>query len=332
MPYLASCPLSRPLRSFLFGLVLGLLALLGFLVTLAPRPVAAQDAPSAGTTAPTGESFEGHFVVARHGRGRPMIVIPGLTSGGAVWDGLVARYAATHEVHVLTLAGFAGVPAIDTPRFLEAERDAIVRYVRARGLDRPILVGHSLGGFLALWVAATAPELAGPVVAVDGVPWLVALGDTTATPERMQPQAAMVRQMYASLSPEQMAVQGRMALVAMMRDTTRLAEAVAWSRTSDPATAGRAVAEMLTTDLRDRVGAIRSPVLLVAAAGDVPAAQHEAVRARYRAQVAAVRDHRVVVADARHFVMLDAPDFLFATMDAFLTDVAARAPRVEAGR
>lgn len=272
--------------------------------------------------APTGESFEGHFVVQRHGQGRPMILIPGLTSGGAVWDGVVARYAGTHELHVLTLAGFAGAPPIDADRYLEAERDAVIRYIRDRKLDRPILVGHSLGGFLAFWVAATAPELVGPIVAVDGVPYLVALGDSTATPASMQPQADMIAQMYASLSAEQLATQGRMALLGMMRDTTRLAEASEWSRTSHPATAGRAVAGMLTTDLRGQVAAIRTPVLLVAAGGDLPVAQHDAVRRVYGAQVAAVPVHRVVVAPARHFVMFDAPDFLFSAMDTFLAEHA----------
>ena len=298
--------------------------------TLAPSPRQLGAQSPISTAAPAGESFEGHFVVQRHGQGRPMILIPGLTSGGAVWDGLVARYAGTHELHVLTLAGFAGAPPIDAARYLEAERDAVIRYIRERDLDRPILVGHSLGGFLAFWIGATAPELVGPIVAVDGVPWLVALGDSTATPASMQPQADMIAQMYASLSADQLATQGRMALLAMMRDTTRLTEATGWSRTSHPATAGRAVAEMLTTDLRDSVAAIRTPVLLVAAAGDMPVAQHEGVRRVYEAQVAAVPVHRVVVAPARHFVMFDMPDFLFSTMDAFLAEHAMRA--TEAGR
>ena len=37
-----------------------------------------------------------------------------------------------------------------------------------------VMVGHSLGGFLALWVAATAPDAVGPIVAVDGVPYKTA--------------------------------------------------------------------------------------------------------------------------------------------------------------
>lgn len=322
MPRHTARPLISPLAT---ALLLG-----SGVLTPAPAPLAAQRAPTAAAapaTAAGGESFHGLFTVERHGKGRPMILIPGLTSGGSVWDGLVERYSDRYELHVLTLAGFAGVPPTSAPHFLAAERDGIIRYIREQGLERPVLVGHSLGGFLSFWVAASAPDLVGPVVAVDGVPFLVALNDTTATAASMGAQAASVRQMYASLTPDQMAMQGRMALAGMMRDTTHLAEAVEWSRTSDPVTAGRAVAEMLTTDLRDSVAAIRAPVLLIAAGGNLPDEQRETVRPVYEAQVARVPDHRVVVADAGHFVMYDAPDFLFRTMDDFLGSAAGGASR-----
>lgn len=302
------------------------------LLAAGTAPAGAQSAPTPPppATAPAGESFEGRFVVERHGSGRPMILIPGLSSSGDVWRGAVERYAGSYELHVLTLAGFAGVPPVepeDGAHFLEGQRDAIIRYVRARGLERPVLVGHSLGAFLAFWIAASAPDLAGPVVAVDGVPYLVALMDSTATPERMRPQAEATVAMFRSLTPDQMAAQGRLAVMGGITDSAHHGTAIGWSRTSDPATVGRAVAEMLTTDLRESVAAIRAPVLLVGAVGALPAGQRDGARRAYEAQVARVRDHRVVTADARHFVMLDAPDFLFTTMDEFLARHTADATR-----
>lgn len=265
------------------------------------------------------------FVVERHGQGRPVILIPGLMSSGRVWDGAVQRYADRHELHVLTLAGFAGVPPIGAPHFLDAERDAIIRYIRERRLDRPVLVGHSLGAFLALAVASAAPELVGPIVAVDGVPFLTTLGDSTLTPDRVRPQAEAARAMYASLTAEQLGIQGRAAALTMTTDSTHAAMVASWSRASDPSTIGQAVAEMMTTDLRETVAAIRTPVLLVAAAefARTPE-QREAVRASYARQIARVPEGRVVLAErARHFVMLDDPAFLFGLMDGVLAGAAA---------
>ena len=74
------------------------------------------------------------------------------------------------------------------------------------------------------------------------------------------------------------------------------------------------------SDLRSAVAAIRTPALLIGAAGfakDEAARQQAA--ATYEAQVAKVPEHQVVMAEhARHFIMLDDPAFLFATMDRFL--------------
>ncbi|HEU4629802.1 MAG TPA: alpha/beta hydrolase [Gemmatimonadaceae bacterium] len=274
-----------------------------------------RDAP-ADTAAP--------FTVTVTGHGRPMLLVPGLMSGGAVWDGVVARYRDRYELHVLTLAGFAGAPPLDSvqaPRFLAAERDAIIRYIRERRLDRPVLVGHSLGGFLALWVAADAPDLVGPVIAVDGVPYLMALGDSTMTPERARPQAGAIRAAYAAFTPAQVAVQTRLGAAQMTRDPARATTLEAWARTSDPATVGRAVAEMMTTDLRDSVAAIRAPVLLVGAGNGAAGDALVRVRASYERQLRRVPDARVVIAaDARHFVMWDDPAALTAAMDHFLGD------------
>lgn len=262
------------------------------------------------------------FAVTVTGHGRPMLLIPGLMSGGAVWDSVVAHYRDRYELHVLTLAGFAGVPPLDSvraPRFLAAERDAIIRYIRERKLDHPVLVGHSLGGFLALWIAADAPDLVGPVIAVDGVPYLMTLGDSTMTPDRARAQAEAGRAAYAAFTPAQVAVQTRFGAASMTHDTTRTAALEAWARASDPATIGRAVAEMMTTDLRDSVAAIRAPVLLVGAGDGATGEALERVRARYERQLRHVPHARVVIAaDARHFVMWDDPAFLLATMDDFL--------------
>ena len=259
------------------------------------------------------------FDVVRVGHGRPMILIPGLLSAGEVWSSAVERYRARFDMHVLTLAGFAGVPALRTDKYLEAERDAIIRYIRENRLEKPVLVGHSLGAFLAFWVAATAPELVGPIIAVDGVPYLPGLGDTSMTPAKANAQAAQFSAMAATFTSEQLGMQVAMVLRTQSRDSSHSAMGARWGRASDGATMGRAMAEMFTTDLRADVAAIRTPVLLIASGFDVADDRRERVLARYAAQVSRIPDRRVVMArNARHFVMLDDPQYLYSVMDEFL--------------
>lgn len=75
-----------------------------------------------------------------------MLLIPGLTSGGAVWDSTVDALKGDFQCHIFSLAGFAGqAPIVIDSAWLTRVRDAIVAYAKEKKLERPIIVGHSLG-------------------------------------------------------------------------------------------------------------------------------------------------------------------------------------------
>ncbi|MGC4074310.1 MAG: alpha/beta hydrolase [Nibricoccus sp.] len=82
------------------------------------------------------------FTVKVTGHGRPMILIPGLTCPGDVWDTTVEHFKDRYECHVLSLAGFGGSPAKPGP-VLEPARDELAAYIKSHQLVRPIIVGHS---------------------------------------------------------------------------------------------------------------------------------------------------------------------------------------------
>src|ERR1017187_10229929 len=114
------------------------------------------------------------FHVEITGHGRPMILIPGFASSGKTWDTTVAHYKDRYECHVLTLAGFAGEPRIEAP-FLETVRNDLAAYIREKKMDKPVIVGHSLGGVMALWLDEKQPDLVGPLVIVDSLPFLAGI-------------------------------------------------------------------------------------------------------------------------------------------------------------
>jgi N-formylmaleamate deformylase len=259
------------------------------------------------------------FSVKVSGTGRPMILIPGLSCGGDVWDGTVAHFKDHYECHVLTLAGFAGQPAIGTP-FLEQVRAGIAKYIGDQKLDHPIIIGHSLGGFMAFWVGATIPQQVGPIISVDGMPFLPALFNPDATPESARAFAEQYRSMYASKTPEQFMALNRSALVSMITDPKDVDAVDATSKKSDPQAVGEAFYELMTTDLRQPIKAIQTPVLLLGATAAIPDAQQRAVmEGGYRQEVAAIPNHQVVFAPkAKHFIQLDEPQFFYAQVESFL--------------
>src|SRR5206468_2702470 len=71
------------------------------------------------------------FAVKVTGSGKPMILIPGLACSGDVWDSTVAHFKDRYECHVLTLAGFAGQPALKgDAAFSDTIVKGIAKYAR----------------------------------------------------------------------------------------------------------------------------------------------------------------------------------------------------------
>lgn len=264
------------------------------------------------------------FTVEVTGSGPPMVLIPGLACNGSVWNSVVEHYQNRYRIHVITIKGFAGEPVVagsaagSVPLLPAVERD-LASYLREQGMRGTIVIGHSLGGFLAFALAADEPALVGKVISVDGLPFLGGLFDPSATAEGNKPQARALRDQLAASTPEQHAMQSRASL-AMMIKSPDLADRVAKdSGKSDPRTVGEAMYEVLTTDLRPRLPAVRAKTLLIGAGALVPEAARAQVVAIYQGQIAAIPNHRFVLArDARHFVMLDDPAFFFRTVDEFL--------------
>lgn len=86
----------------------------------------------------------------------PLVLIHGMTAGPAVWDAVLPLLAATRDVHTVTLPGHRGGAVITDPAaFTSADYVAAVEAeLDARGIERADLVGNSLGGWVALQLAA----------------------------------------------------------------------------------------------------------------------------------------------------------------------------------
>ena len=259
------------------------------------------------------------FSVEVVGHGRPMILIPGLTCGGDVWKTTVEHFKDRYECHVLTLAGFAGQPAIPAP-MLETVRNDIIAYISEKKLSHPIVIGHSLGGFLSFWIGATQPALVGPLVSVDGGTFLPSLMDPNASAQTAKASAEMTRKMMEEQTAEQFAANTRMFLSGMITDRKNVDSVAPTCAKSDPKAVALAVYELMTTDLRDEVARIQTPVLLIGSGATATTPEmKKTVQALYEGQVAKVPSHKVLLAEkARHFIMLDDASFLFSAVDDFL--------------
>lgn len=258
------------------------------------------------------------FTVKVTGTGRPVLFIPGLGCDGSIWDGTLAHLGGKVQAHVVSLAGFAGNPPLGKA-LVPTAREEIIEYVRHNHLDHPIIVGHSLGAFLAYWIAETAPDLIGGAVPVDGAPFFSAVFDPTATPEKVRPDVEQMAAGFAALAPDAFATRMSRFLGQMMSKPEDKQRVGALAGKSDPKTVADAIAFVFTTDLRPELGKIKVRVVLIIAdmKGQMP---RDGLVSTWNGLTAAI-PHRelVVIDDSRHFVMLDQPDAFYAALDRSLS-------------
>ncbi|MBW2457487.1 MAG: alpha/beta hydrolase [Deltaproteobacteria bacterium] len=261
------------------------------------------------------------FDVTVHGQGRPVVLIPGASCGPVVWESTVARLRDRYELHVLRLSGFAGRPAIEGP-LLATVRADLADYLATLAPNRPVVVGHSLGGFFAFAVAADHPERVGGAVVVDAVPAFgqqIAPGADAAAVGRV---ARSIHRGTRALSPDQFRDQVVASLAPMINDSGQARTIMDEAERSDPRAVADAMLELRLTDLREAVAQIVAPVLaVIPLQPELTPDQRSATQAWHSAQLAPIAHYRLVAfAGARHFVMVDAPDRFCGDMTRFLED------------
>jgi pimeloyl-ACP methyl ester carboxylesterase len=92
-----------------------------------------------------------------HGAGRPMILLHGGLGSGEMFGPILLALAERHQVIVVDLQGHGRTADIDRPLDVRLMADDIAALIDHLGLDRPDLVGYSLGGGVALHTAAKYP-------------------------------------------------------------------------------------------------------------------------------------------------------------------------------
>lgn len=254
------------------------------------------------------------------GQGPDVILIPGLASSREVWRPLATRLGATHRVHLVQLAGFAGEPwRHGDGAFVAPEVEALAAYIRQAGLDRPAVIGHSMGGLSGLLLAQSHPDLVGRLMTVDSLPFYSAMFGPSVTAEQAAPFAAQA--VAAILSSDDAAFESQQVQTAasLARDPATRQAMVRWSLDSDRHALASAMKDVMTTDARPGLAAMTTPVTALYASdadGGAPAALAEAVWTREYAALPGVRLIRVD--DARHFIMADQPARFDALVDDFL--------------
>ncbi|MHB1058395.1 MAG: alpha/beta fold hydrolase [Rhodanobacter sp.] len=257
----------------------------------------------------------GTLRVERHGdHGRPVILIPGLQGGPWVWQRTIEQLQRDHVVYAVTLAGFDGVPApADGGDLFDRADASLLQLIGQEKIVKPVLVGHSLGGTLALRFAGEHAGLVSGVVAVDGLPIFPGMERMAA--EQRQAMAGQMREKMAAATPQQFQAQslGYMRKIGVI-DPQLAARYAPMNARSDIKASAQYMAEDLAFDGRPGLKQANVPILEISPynAPDFsqpPMQFSEAQKvAYYQSLLANAPNAKVVsISPSRHFAMLDQP-------------------------
>src|SRR6516164_3478727 len=102
-----------------------------------------------------------------HGAGRPLILLHGGLGSGEMFGPILPALAERHQVIAVDLQGHGRTADIDRPIDIRLMADDIAALIDHLGLDRPDVVGYSLGGGVALLTAVRHPAKVGRLVAAS---------------------------------------------------------------------------------------------------------------------------------------------------------------------
>lgn len=282
--------------------------------------VAIAAATTSAATSAAQSQFQG-MQVEVIGEGRPLLMIPGLNSSAEVWRDTCQALQPGVQCHIVQLPGFAGQPPVLEDHWLESMRDRVLGYADHAKLQRPDLIGHSLGGLLGLELSIKAPDRFAHIIIVDSLPFLGGVRNPAATVETVRSMADGMRAGMLAADQASYLAQLRSGLASLSNHADRIPTLARWGEASDRNTTAQAMYEVMTTDLRSTLGGARTPTLVLGSwASYAPyGATQASTQAVFEQQYSAHPDVRIKLsASGYHFLMWDDPKWLQQEVRNFL--------------
>ncbi|MEL7729807.1 alpha/beta hydrolase [Citromicrobium bathyomarinum] len=288
-------------------------------------PLAA--AGPAEPASPTDVATQQRFSVEVVGEGgRDAILIPGLLSPRSVWDGQIETLTkAGYRVHLVQVNGFGGTAAGANAQgpVLPLLVEGLASYIDDNALADVHVVGHSMGGFTALTLALDHPDLVDEIMIVDSLPFFsILMGRSSA--DAAKSQAAQMRSVMVAQAamdlPAPDCDQPSMQAQGMAKSPAGQCKVDQYSAQADLRVGGQLMYEIMTTDLRPRLGELTVPVTMLYPV-DPPTLSAEMAESIYPVQYAGTPDITFVpIQGSLHFIMLDQPDAMNAALADFIAD------------
>lgn len=265
------------------------------------------------------------ITVTTHGSGPDVVLVPGLDSlASEVWAGVLADVPG-YRFHLVQVAGFGGFPSAanagDGP-VVEPVAEEIARYIEETRLERPAIVGMSLGGSLSMLVATRHPSIVSKLMVVDMVPFGGVLfgppGSITKSDD-VRAIAAKRRDLMLTESEEARRTRTAAMVAEMIRTERPRKSVLEHGLKSDRTVSARAFSELIVLDLREDLARFHGPVTVLYVQSPLIPLTGPQTDALYASSYAAVPQAKLIrIPDSYHFIMFDQQERFARELAGFL--------------
>lgn len=249
------------------------------------------------------------------GQGNPVLFLPGFTTPGSIWNETVEHLTTKSEAHLISYAGFNGNPPIAMPWYDTIKKELIV-YIKNKNLTNVTIIGHSMGGNLAIDLAAALPDTITRLIIVDSIPCMRELMMPGVPESQIQYDSPYNKQMLQT-EDTQFKQTATMMAQNMTNNKDKVDTLINWIMEADRETYVYGYTDLLKLDLRKILNKVTAKTLILGAS--FPSV--EVAQSNYEKQYATLANKSIKMAsDSKHFIMFDQPEWFYTTVNAFLAN------------
>lgn len=250
--------------------------------------------------------------VEKSGSGKAILFLPGFTTPGSVWKETVKNLDFKYESHLVSYAGFNKIAPIAVPWYETVKKD-LLEYIQQNKLSHIHIIGHSMGGNLAVDIAAAMPGNVDRIILVDAIPCMRELMMPGVSASQLQYDSPYNNQML-NMSDEAFRQTASMMAQAMTDTKEKVDSLMKWSIEADRKTFVYGYTDLLKLDLREVLDKVTAKTLILGA----PFPNKDLVKANMEKQYAKLANKTIEIAEGgKHFIMFDQPQWFYDKVNTF---------------
>jgi len=249
------------------------------------------------------------------GKGKPILFLPGFTVPGSIWKETIDNLNLKRKSYIFSYAGFNGNKPIKMPWYSTIKK-SIIEYIKVNNMYDIIIIGHSMGGNLAVDIAAELPSRVSKIVIVEALPCMREVMMPNVPTENLYYDSPYNNQLL-EMDGQQFKNMASMMSSNMTLNKEKMDSLTNWILEADRKTWVYGYTDLLKLDLRNVLSKVKCEALILGASfPDVKIAKKN-----YEDQYSNLTNKTIIMAsNSKHFIMFDQPKWFYETINYFLVN------------